>query len=72
MTVFNLVEKWIIRDDLYLYRFASHYGVDINFAKLKKQVITVGLVQEIAARVEDADFLIYESYGLIYVYEFKI
>jgi hypothetical protein len=72
MTVFNLVKKWLIKDKISLYRFIKYYKIDVNFAKIKKQQLTLGLVQEIAARDDEGDFLIYESYGFIYVYDFKI
>lgn len=74
--MFSLVKKYRISEnsrELDLLRFADEHGLKIRFDKLmKKKIIRLGDVREVVAMVEDSDFLVFESYGIIYIYEFKI
>lgn len=71
MTVFSLEKKWTIRDKRDLYAFIKHYKINQGVI-LRKKEVTETLVREIAAQVDYADFVVYESYGFIYVYEFLL
>jgi hypothetical protein len=70
------VKKYIIseeRRESDILKFANEQGLNIRYDKLKKKkIIRLGDIQEIVARIDDADFLVYESYGIVYIYEFKI
>jgi hypothetical protein len=71
MTVYYLEKKWIIRDKKDLYTFIKHYKINQGVI-LRNEKVTETLVRKIAAQVDYADFVVYESYGFIYVYEFLL
>ena len=74
MVVFEKREKLVISPDveypeLVLYEFVKGYGVNVDVDKLRKQGVSVDDVRMALGFVDEADFLVYESYGFIYVFE---
>jgi len=70
MTVYTRGKKWRIdpvESPLQMHKFGEHYGTHVDTRKMK--IITLTDVMQAAARVEEYDFLIYETYGIIYVCE---
>jgi hypothetical protein len=76
MTVYSLVKKWRIdpnRAHRDLHNFAKEHKAPVSFFEIEKiKVIQEGDVKRVAAQVESADFIVYESYDVIYIYEFEI
>jgi hypothetical protein len=74
MTVYEKRGKLVLSPgieypELLLYEFAKDYGVNVDVDKLRKQGVGVDDVRRALGFVTEADFLVYESYGFIYVFE---
>ena len=73
MTVYHQKAKHVLNDPTTdkknFYKICKEYGVIFDIKRYSRKVLRIGDVREWLARVEVADFLVYESYGFIYIYE---
>ena len=73
MTVYYQKAKYVLNDPTTdkenFYKICKEYGVIFDIKKYSRKVLRESDVREWLARVDEADFLVYESYGFIYIYE---